>query len=271
MPANELWGSLGADRGTAGRAVTALGSPVIGPSVPALTGSAAHRPWGWRAGPDPGVSRRSGWAWPARRSGGSGSWPVLARRSASRARPPGPGRGGSCPRERLSSLRGDHAMPQYARGRDYAEGSQEKHRHKEGMIGIGAEPLGTAMVAARTSRATAEMIRHMPALTAASGQRPAGDAGGRRGVMSSASPGMARRDVEPGARPGQCIGPRGERLAYPRVELVPGQPAVHERRSSAFRSRTRGRPATPTWRSAWQPASGGPAARVRRGQPGCRR
>ena len=120
--------------------------------------------------------------------------------------------------------RGDHAMPHYARCRDYAEGSQEKHRQKEGMIGIGARTARNGDGGDPDGDGRDDQAR--ACLDGRSGQRPAGGAGGRGRDVVGIPDGA--RDV--GQERGQAgIGPRGERLAYPRVELVPGQPAVHER------------------------------------------
>lgn len=115
-------------------------------------------------------------------------------------------------------------MPQYARCRDYADGSQQKHRQKEGMIGIGAgtarngdggDPDGDG----RDDQAHA-------CLDGRPGQRPAGGAGGR-GRDVAGIPDCSR-DV--GQERGQVgIGPRGERLARPRVEFVRSQPTLRER------------------------------------------
>jgi len=120
--------------------------------------------------------------------------------------------------------RGDHPMPQYARCRDYSDGSQEKHRQEEGMIGIGAGTArhgdgGDPDGGGRDDQAAA-------CLDGRPGQRPAGGAGGRARHVADIPDCV--RDV--GQERGQVgIGPRGERLARPRAEFVPGQPAVHER------------------------------------------
>ncbi len=115
-------------------------------------------------------------------------------------------------------------MPQYARCRDYGDGSQEKHRQKEGMIGIGAgtardgdggDPDGDG----RDDQADA-------CLDGRPGKRLAG--GGSGWTWDVADIPDCARDV--GEERGQVgIGPRGERLARPRVELVPAQPTLRER------------------------------------------
>ena len=86
-------------------------------------------------------------------------------------------------------------MPQYARCRDYGDGSQEKHRQKEGMIGIaawtarngdGGDPDGGG----RDDQAAA-------CLDGRPGQRPAGArAGGREmSPTSRIAPGMSARSA----------------------------------------------------------------------------
>ena len=155
--------------------------------------------------------------------------------------------------------RGDHPMPQYARCRDHGDGSQEKHREEEKTIVIAAWTAwigdeGDPDGGNRDDQAAA-------CLDGRPGQRPAGGAGGRArdvaGILDCA------RDV--GQERGQVgIGPRGERLARPRVEFVPGQPAVHERGlQRADHVLAVGQPARLGYRPGGRPTAGP--------QPGCGR
>ena len=88
--------------------------------------------------------------------------------------------------------RGGHPQHHDDQCREYGDDGQEHKRFSPGMVGIGA---------------------------------------GAARIEDEGDPHGGERDDQAAARPsGQLgAGPRGERPARPRVELVPGQPAVHER------------------------------------------
>ena len=164
--------------------------------------------------------------WPPRSPGRAWSWPVPESRPPSRTQPPSPGprpgRGGNCPRERLSCHEATTPCPSMATAvnpaakniraigmcRDW-KGSARGGWMRVGMLG---DPPGHGPDHQADAR-----------LDGRPGQRPA-DPGTRArrtgGGLTGRDIGDERRQVS--------IGPRHQRQSRSRVELVLDQPAVHE-------------------------------------------
>jgi hypothetical protein len=111
-------------------------------------------------------------------------------------------------------------VPQDAQCRDYGGKGHEKAQGHPGLIGTGAERMIEVAADPRGSERddqTAARPSGRP------GQRPAA-----RRPWPGRGRGRGSRDIG-GERSQLGAGPRGQRTTRPRAELIPAQPALHER------------------------------------------